>query len=170
MAISFGLREMRFEGKEAKHDKQYSISITRDITKCIMCRRCETMCEEIQSCGILTGIDRGFNVIVNTAFNRNLIDTNCTFCGQCVAVCPVGALYETDNSFKLSQDLIDPNKKVIVQVAPAVRVVIGELFGQKPGTDCTGKLVTALKKLGFDGVFDTNFAADITIMEEATDI
>lgn len=170
LAISFGLREMRFEGKEAKHDKQHSISITRDITKCIMCRRCETMCEEIQSCGILTGIDRGFNVIVNTAFNRNLIDTNCTFCGQCVAVCPVGALYETDNSFKLSQDLIDPDKKVIVQVAPAVRVAIGELFGQKPGTDCTGKLVTGLKKLGLDGVFDTNFAADITIMEEATEL
>lgn len=170
LAISFGLREMRFEGKEAVHDMQHSISITRDITKCIMCRRCETMCGDIQTCGILTGIDRGFNVVVNTAFNRNLIETDCTFCGQCVAVCPVGALYETDNSFKLSRDLINPNKKVIVQVAPAVRVAIGELFGIPAGTNSTGKMVTALKKLGFDGVFDTNFAADITIMEEATEL
>ena len=128
------------------------------------------MCGDIQTCGILTGIDRGFNVVVNTAFNRNLIETDCTFCGQCVAVCPVGALYETDNSFKLSRDLINPNKKVIVQVAPAVRVAIGELFGIPAGTDSTGKMVTALKKLGFDGVFDTNFAADITIMEEATEL
>lgn len=170
IAASFGLREMRFAGKEAKHDKQYSISITRDITKCIMCRRCETMCGEIQTCGILTGIDRGFDVIVNTAFNKNLINTDCTFCGQCVAVCPVGALYETDNTLRLIKDLMDPKKKVVVQVAPAVRVAIGELFDQPVGIDLTGKLVTALKKLGFDGVFDTNFAADVTIIEEATEL
>lgn len=170
LAIEFGLREMRFQGREAKHDKQISVAITRDITKCIMCRRCETMCEEIQACGILTGIDRGFNVIVNTAFNRNLINTDCTFCGQCVAVCPVGALYETDNSFRLIQDLINPKKKVIVQVAPAVRVALGELFGLPVGTDVTKKMVGALKKLGFDGVFDTNFAADVTILEEATEL
>ncbi|MDP0493278.1 MAG: NADH-dependent [FeFe] hydrogenase, group A6 [Fusobacterium sp. JB021] len=170
LAIEFGLREMRFKGKEAKHDKQVSVAITRDITKCIMCRRCETMCEEVQNCGILTGIDRGFNVIVNTAFNRNLIDTDCTFCGQCVAVCPVGALYETDNSFRLIQDLLNPKKKVIVQVAPAVRVALGELFGLPVGTDVTKKMVGALKKLGFDGVFDTNFAADVTILEEATEL
>ena len=170
LAIEFGLREMRFKGKEAKHDKQVSVAITRDITKCIMCRRCETMCEEVQNCGILTGIDRGFNVIVNTAFNRNLIDTDCTFCGQCVAVCPVGALYETDNTFRLIQDLLNPKKKVVVQVAPAVRVALGELFDLPVGTDVTKKMVGALKKLGFDGVFDTNFAADVTILEEATEL
>ena len=170
LAISFGIREMRFAGKEGKYDKQYSVAITRDTTKCIMCRRCETMCQEIQSCGILTGVNRGFNVIVNTAFNKNLLETDCTFCGQCVAVCPVGALYETDNTFKLVSDLINPDKKVIVQVAPAVRVSIGELFGLEPGIDMTKKLVTALKKLGFDAVFDTNFAADVTIVEEATEL
>ncbi|MGY0394022.1 NADH-dependent [FeFe] hydrogenase, group A6 [Fusobacterium sp. SYSU M8A802] len=170
LAISFGIREMRFEGKEGRYDKQYSIAITRDTTKCIMCRRCETMCENIQGCGILTGVDRGFNVIVNTAFNRNLLETDCTFCGQCVAVCPVGALYETDNTFRLVEDLMNPNKKVIVQVAPAVRVAIGELFGVEPGIDMTPKLVTALRKLGFDAVFDTNFAADVTIIEEATEL
>lgn len=170
LAIDFGLREMRFAGRESKHDKQISVAITRDTTKCIMCRRCETMCEEIQNCGILTGIDRGFNVIVNTAFNRNLIDTNCTFCGQCIAVCPVGALYETDNNFRLIQDLINPNKKVVVQVAPAVRVALGELFDIPVGTDVTGKMVGALKKLGFDAVFDTNFAADVTIMEETAEL
>lgn len=170
LAISFGIREMRFEGKEGRYDKQYSVAITRDTTKCIMCRRCETMCENIQGCGILTGVDRGFNVIVNTAFNRNLLETDCTFCGQCVAVCPVGALYETDNTFRLVEDLMNPNKKVIVQVAPAVRVAIGELFGVEPGIDMTPKLVTALRKLGFDAVFDTNFAADVTIIEEATEL
>lgn len=170
LAISFGIREMRFEGKEGRYDKQYSIAITRDTTKCIMCRRCETMCENIQGCGILTGVDRGFNVIVNTAFNRNLLETDCTFCGQCVAVCPVGALYETDNTFRLVEDLMNPNKKVIVQVAPAVRVAIGELFEVEPGIDMTPKLVTALRKLGFDAVFDTNFAADVTIIEEATEL
>ncbi|MGK4199478.1 NADH-dependent [FeFe] hydrogenase, group A6 [Fusobacterium sp. HC1336] len=170
LAISFGIREMRFAGKEGKHDKQHSVSITRDITKCIMCRRCETMCGEIQTCGILTGVDRGFDVIVNTAFNKNLLETNCTMCGQCVAVCPVGALYETDNTFRLVEDLMNPKKKVIVQVAPAVRVAIGELFGIAPGVDMTKKLTTALKRLGFDGVFDTNFAADVTIMEEATEL
>lgn len=170
LAISFGIREMRFVGKEGKHDKQESVSIIRDTTKCIMCRRCESICGEIQSCGILTGIDRGFDVVVNTAFNKNLADTNCTFCGQCVAVCPVGALYEKDNTFRLVEDLMDKNKKVVVQVAPAVRVAIGELFGAEPGKDLTGKLVSALRKLGFDAVFDTNFAADVTIVEEATEL
>ncbi|MGF6906169.1 NADH-dependent [FeFe] hydrogenase, group A6 [Fusobacterium sp. PH5-44] len=170
ISIDFGLREIRFEGKESKHYRQKSVAITKDISKCIMCRRCETMCEEIQSCSILTGIGRGFEVVVNTAFNRNLTDTKCTFCGQCVAVCPVGALYETDNYYKLTEDITNENKTVIVQMAPAVRVALGELFGMPPGTDLTKKIVAGLRKLKFDAVFDTNFAADVTIVEESTEL
>lgn len=170
IAMDFGLREIRFEGKESKHYRQKSIAITKDISKCIMCRRCEKMCEDIQSCSILTGIGRGFEVVVNTAFNRNLSETKCTYCGQCVAVCPVGALYETDNYFKLTEDITNEKKKVIVQMAPAVRVALGELYGMPPGTDLTKKIVAGLRKLKFDAVFDTNFAADVTIVEEATEL
>lgn len=170
ISMDFGLREIRFEGKESNHYRQKSVAITKDISKCIMCRRCETMCEEIQSCGILTGIGRGFDVVVNTAFNHNLSDTKCTFCGQCVAVCPVGALYETDNYYKLTEDITNENKTVIVQMAPAVRVALGELFGVAPGTDLIKKIVAGLRKLKFDAVFDTNFAADVTIVEESTEL
>ena len=170
IAMDFGLREIRFEGKESKHYKEKSVAITKDISKCIMCRRCEKMCEDIQSCSILTGMGRGFGMVVNTAFNRNLSDTKCTFCGQCVAVCPVGALYETDNNFKLTEDITNENKKVIVQMAPAVRVSLGELYGLPQGVNITKKIVAGLRKLKFDAVFDTNFAADVTIMEEATEL
>lgn len=168
LAMEFGIREIRYAGKESSHKQEISPSIIRDPNKCIMCRRCETMCNKIQTCGVLSGIGRGFQAVVSTGFNKNLGETPCTYCGQCVAVCPVGALHENDHTWELVQDLADPEKKVIVQVAPAVRVALGEEFGL-PGQDVTKKMVSALKKIGFDMVFDTNFAADLTIMEEAAE-
>lgn len=170
IAISFGIRKIRFSGRESSYEKEESVAITRDVTKCIMCRRCESICRDIQSCNILTGVRRGFSAVVDTAFSRSLQHTRCTFCGQCVSVCPTGAIYETDNSFQLFQDIMNEEKIVVMQVAPAVRVAIGEMFGMEAGTDVTGKLVSALKKIGIDYVFDTNFAADVTVMEEATEL
>lgn len=169
LAIEFGIREIRFKGKKTNNRVEYSPSIIRDADKCILCKRCETMCREIQTCSVLSSINRGFNASMATAFEQNLETTICTNCGQCVAVCPVGALHETDYTKQLFDDLSNKEKKVIVQVAPAVRVAIGEEFGFAPGEDLTGKLVTALKMVGFSHVFDTNFAADLTIMEEGSE-
>ncbi|WP_319370962.1 NADH-dependent [FeFe] hydrogenase, group A6 [uncultured Ilyobacter sp.] len=169
LAIQFGVREVRFQGKESKYRQDISPSIIRDIDKCIMCRRCETMCNVIQTCGVLSGVNRGFEAVVAPAFEQDLEDTVCTYCGQCVAVCPVGALHEADHTWRLVKDISNPAKKVVVQVAPAVRVALGEEFGYEPGTDVTAKMVTALRSLGFDNVFDTNWAADLTIMEEGTE-
>lgn len=169
LAVEFGIREIRFKGKKTNNRVEYSPSIIRDADKCILCKRCETMCREIQTCSVLSSINRGFNASMATAFEQNLETTICTNCGQCVAVCPVGALHETDYTKQLFDDLSSKEKKVIVQVAPAVRVAIGEEFGFAPGEDLTGKLVTALKMVGFSHVFDTNFAADLTIMEEGSE-
>jgi len=169
LSVQFGVREIRFEGEESTYRKDYSPSIIRDMDKCIMCRRCETMCNTVQTVGALSGANRGFESVVAPAFDQNLEDSVCTYCGQCVAICPVGALHENDHTWKLVKDLANPKKKVVVQVAPAVRVALGEEFGLEPGTDVTGKMVTGLRKLGFDHVFDTNWAADLTIMEEGTE-
>lgn len=166
-----GIREIRITGDaQSTYKKDYSTSIIRDMDKCIMCRRCETMCNKVQEVGALSGINRGFNAVVATAFELPLTETVCTHCGQCVAVCPVGALSEHDHTWAVVEALADPTKRVIVQVAPAVRVALGEEFGNEPGTIVTGKMVTALKQLGFDHVFDTDFAADLTIMEEGTEL
>jgi NADH-quinone oxidoreductase subunit G/NADP-reducing hydrogenase subunit HndD len=128
------------------------------------------MCNDIQTCGVLSGVNRGFEAVVATAFEKDLEDSTCTYCGQCVAVCPVGALSEADHTWKVVRALADPSKKVIVQVAPAVRAALGEEFGMPIGTNVEGEMVSGLKKLGFDGVFDTNWAADLTIMEEASEL
>ncbi|XMB66080.1 NADH-dependent [FeFe] hydrogenase, group A6 [Mycoplasmatota bacterium zrk1] len=171
MAERFGMREIRVTGKsQSTYRKDKTVSIRRNLDKCIMCRRCETMCNEVQSVGALSAINRGFDAVVAPTFEVNLHDSVCTFCGQCVQVCPVGALTETDRSWEVIEALANPRKTVVVETAPAVRVALGEEFGYEPGTNVTGKMVSAFRQLGFDYVFDTNFAADLTIMEEATEL
>ena len=170
IAAELGIRKVRFRGEQATAPTDTSSkSIVKDHDKCILCRRCETMCNEVQTVGVLSGVNRGFNTEVGTFFNADLCDTECTFCGQCISVCPTGALMEKDNTSEAWAALSQKEKPVMVQIAPAVRVGISEEFGLAPGSISTGKLVSALKALGFDYVFDTNFAADLTIMEEGTE-
>lgn len=170
LAKELGIRDIKWKGEKMHYDLDLSSdAIVKDPNKCIMCRRCETMCNEVQTCGILSAIGRGFGTVVGPAFNIPMKDSSCTYCGQCVAVCPTAALTEINHTHKVWEALSDPEKHVVVQVAPAIRVAIGELFGMEPGTIVTGKLATALKRMGFDGVFDTDFGADLTIMEEASE-
>ncbi|MCK9499040.1 MAG: [FeFe] hydrogenase, group A, partial [Bacteroidales bacterium] len=170
LAQDLGVREIHYQGEQTTYKEDNSPSIIRDMDKCIMCRRCETMCNDVQTCGVLNGINRGFYSVVATAFEQDIIKSPCTFCGQCVAVCPTGALTERDYTNRVIRALADPEKTVIVQTAPAVRVALGEEFGMEPGTIVTGKMVSALRKIGFDKVYDTDFTADLTIMEEGTEL
>ena len=135
-----------------------------------MCRRCETVCNVWQSVGALSAVNRGFEAVVATAFEQDLEKSPCTYCGQCIMACPVGALSEVDSTRRVIQAISDPKKTVVVQTAPAVRVALGEEFGYEPGTIVTGKMAAALRKIGFDYIFDTDFAADLTIMEEGTEL
>lgn len=170
LAEDMGIREVVYEGEESTYRKDFSESMIRDMNKCIMCRRCETMCNQVQTVGVLSGVNRGFNAVVATPFEINIEDSVCTYCGQCVSVCPVGALTEKDHTWKVIEALADPDKVVVVQTAPAVRVALGEEFGYPVGTSVTGKMTAALRRLGFNYVFDTDFAADLTIMEEAAEL
>ncbi len=171
LAAELNIREIHAVGEKMNYPIDTSSnSIVVNPNKCVMCRRCETMCNEVQTVGVLSAINRGFNSTVSPAFNLPLADTSCTYCGQCVAVCPTAALTERNDIPKVWRALANPRRHVVVQVAPAVRVAIGEMFGMEPGTISTGKLVTALKRLGFNAVFDTNFGADLTIMEEAREL
>lgn len=171
LAEKMGIREIAYKGERMQHKVDASSnSIYRNPNKCVMCRRCETMCNEVQTVGTLSGINRGFDAIVAPAFNIPLAESSCTFCGQCVAVCPTGAIVEIDATAKVFNAIKNPKKHVVVQVAPSIRVAIGELFDMEPGEVTTGKLVTALRKLGFDVVFDTDFSADLTVMEEASEL
>jgi NADP-reducing hydrogenase subunit HndD len=147
-----------------------SPSIIRDVDKCIMCRRCENVCNNIQSVGALSAVNRGFTAVVAPAFEQDMVESPCVMCGQCVQVCPVGALSEVDDTRNVMMAINDPKKTVVVQTAPAVRVAIGEEFGMEPGSIVTGQLAAALRQVGFDYVFDTDFAADLTIMEEGTEL
>ena len=170
LAADVGIRTIRYPGDRTvtKIDRS-SKSIIRDMSKCILCKRCETMCSTVQTVGTLTDVGRGFDTVVGTLFDSPMHETNCTCCGQCLAVCPTAALTEVNNEEKV-WDALDSGKTVIVQTAPAVRVALGELFGMAPGTDVTGKMVSALRAMGFDRVYDTNFAADVTIIEEASEL
>ncbi len=170
MAHRLGIRELHYTGEQSTYRMDDSPAIIRDPNKCIMCRRCEMMCNEIQTVGVLTAVQRGFKSVVTPAFQHDLMHSECTFCGQCLAVCPTGALTEVDETGAVIRALADPKKTVVVQTAPAVRAALGEEFGNKPGTLVTGKMVAALRRLGFDYVFDTDFAADLTIMEEGTEL
>lgn len=171
MAEELGIRKNEYEGERMIHNvDEKSAAIVRDPSKCVMCRRCEVMCNEVQTVGVLSAMKRGFEATVTPAFNLALKDSSCVFCGQCAAVCPTGAIVEKDETYRVWDALRNPDKHVVVQVAPAIRVAIGELFDMEPGSITTGKLVSALKTIGFDAVFDTDFSADLTIMEEASEL
>ncbi len=172
LSINMGIREINSVENAAisTYRKDASPSLMRNMDKCVMCRSCETVCNEIQTVGALSAVNRGFMSVVAPAFEQDLIDSPCTFCGQCVAVCPTGALTAVANTFHVIRALADPTKTVLIQTAPAVRAALGEEFGYTPGTLVTGKMVAALRALGFDKVFDTDFAADLTIMEEGTEL
>ena len=170
VAHDLGIREIRYQGEISKFTPDISPSIVRNMDKCIMCRRCEEACNTIQSVRALSAINRGFEAVVGTAFGRDISGSTCTYCGQCVAICPTGALAERTHIDEVLAALADPTKKVVVQTAPAVRIALGKDFGYEPGSDVTPKMVSALRQLGFDYVFDTDFAADLTIMEEGTEL
>lgn len=170
LAHSLGIRQIRYKGEMSEFEIDRSPSIVRNPNKCIMCRRCETMCNTIQTVGALTAVNRGFHAAVSTAFERDIAGSTCSYCGQCVSVCPVNALSGRNTQDPVLEALADPDKIVIAQTAPAVRTALGRDFGFAPGTLVTGKMVTALRQLGFDYVFDTDFAADVTIMEEGTEL
>ena len=165
-----GVESSRFEGERSQYHIDASVAITRDMSKCILCRRCVTACDEIQKTSVLSPQNRGFNTEISPAMGLSIGSIDCAFCGQCTVVCPVGALSGTDATVKVWDDLSNNSLRTVVQVAPAVRVAIGEEFGLEPGSRVTGKLAAALRRLGFDDVFDTNFAADLTIMEEGTEL
>lgn len=170
LAIKYNVQEDKFSGEKNIHkidDK--SPSIVRDFNKCILCRRCVGTCKNVQNIGAIDCIGRGFDSCISTAGNRSLNDVNCTFCGQCIESCPTGALREKDDTDKVWNMIYDKDIFTIAQTAPAVRVALGEEFGMNIGTNVKGKMVTALKRLGFDKVFDTNTGADFTIMEEANE-
>ncbi|MGL5380943.1 NADH-dependent [FeFe] hydrogenase, group A6 [Clostridium sp.] len=169
LASMFGIDGLRYPGEMSDQSLDISEGIVRDKSKCILCRRCVTACNEVQKVHSLTTIGRGFDTSICTFFSKPLNKTECTYCGQCVAVCPTGALREVHDYHKLWGILDDNKKTVVVQIAPAVRSALSEEFGLEAGTITTGKIVSALKHLAFDKVFDTNFAADLTIMEEAAE-
>lgn len=167
---TLGVTESRLEGRQSAARTDISPSITRDTSKCILCRRCVTACNEIQQVGAISTQNRGFDTVISPAMGLPLNSTACAMCGQCTVVCPTGALAETDGRKAVWAALENPGKRVVVQTAPAVRAALGEEFGLPAGTPVTGKLASALHELGFDDVFDTNFAADLTILEEGTEL
>lgn len=170
LAVKFNVQHVEFEGEMTSHkidDK--SPAIMRDFNKCILCRRCVAACKNVQEIGAIDCINRGFESCISTVGDNSLADVNCTFCGQCIEACPTGALKEKEYIKDVWRNLKNPEIHTVVQTAPAVRVALGEEFDIPVGTNVTGKMVSALKSLGFDRVFDTNTGADLTIMEEANE-
>lgn len=171
LAKKLGITDIRFKGEIStnKSDKSSS-AIERNPDKCVLCRRCVAVCAKVQGVSILSAMNRGFNSIVAPAFDHPLDSVNCTLCGQCINVCPVEAIKEKNHIDKVWDALGDSKKHVVVQTAPAVRAVLGEEFGLPIGTSVTGKMVAALRRLGFAKVFDTDFSADLTILEEGNEL
>ena len=171
LANELHVNQVRFETEDrTPMPVDRGVSIVRDPNKCILCRRCVSVCKNIQTVGVIDTINRGFDTVIGGPFNMNLEDTPCVNCGQCINYCPVGALTERDDTQQVWDALYDENKYVVVQTAPAVRAALGEEFRMPIGMAVTGKMVTALKMMGFDAVFDTDTGADLTIMEEGTEL
>ena len=166
----YGVDEDAFKGAKNHYEVDTSSPIIRDNNKCILCRRCVAACKVMQGIGVIGANERGFDTNIGCAFDANLGEVSCVNCGQCIVACPVGAIYERDDTDKVKAAIADPTKKVYICTAPSVRAQIGECFGYEPGTDVEGKMVAALKALGFDGVFDMNLTADLTIIEEANEL
>lgn len=171
LAREFGITEVRFDGAKSEYPiDDSSPAITRDPRKCILCRRCISVCSNVQTVTALCAENRGFETLIGPAFNEKLANMECVQCGQCSLVCPTGAIIERDDTAKVWAAIADPKKHVVVQTAPATRVQLGEALGAEPGSIVTGQMVAGLRRLGFNKVFDTDFAADLTIMEEGNEL
>lgn len=171
LSDELGITDISFDGERKQHEiDDVSPSIVRDNNKCVLCRRCVSVCKNVQTVGVIDATERGFNTTISTAFNKPLGEVACVNCGQCIAACPVGALRENDSTEYVWNAIADPNKYVVVQTAPAVRAALGEEFGLPIGTPVTGKMAAALRRMGFDKTFDTDTGADLTIIEEGTEL